>query len=211
MSIKSGKFLFALTIAVYLSGCTVAGQVLNYDSSLIPYDTEIPNTSIAKSTTFLVGGDKTFSGKPSRLLGRIFRLNLDLEKIQIECAKKIIGEGVLFQSKKISEFEMKSSMTNFDYYLQNIGPFGQQVIVSFELNIVIKKNGRKIFQSSSIAKDYVLSGAELRSWRDIVFGPYMGKADKLAHSAFILTAIFVCDEYRVALETANELLQRNSK
>lgn len=199
------KFLFSLVVVVSLTGCSATGHVLTYDSSLIPYKTPEHNPSIKKAITFFVGGDKTFSGRPLGFFGSIFVLNLDLEKIQTESAKKVFLDNVTFQSIGSPEFAMRSSITNFGYKVKNVGLMGQQAAVSFKLNIALTKNGTVVFQDSSTAVDYAPSETVFTEWDKIILAPWItahtGKADKLAYSAFVATAIFICDKYNTTLES----------
>ena len=203
----NGLLALLLASALIASvGCTASGHVASYDSAQIPLKTDQHQHYLHGENILVhVGGDKTFSGRPSTFFGKIIVLNLDLERIQNECAKRVIGDSAIFTPAASSGYEMTTSITDFSYKIKNVGLIGQKAAVSFTLRISLKKNGEEVAHDSSDAVEYSPSEAEFKAWKDLFLGliaVHMGKADKFAQSAFLATAMYVIARYETLLANA---------
>ncbi len=197
-----------LAMFILIAGCTARAYLKDVDTTKIPYDPALRSDYFrGANISFVVEGDKTFSGRPNtKLSGHIFLLELDLEMIQKESAKKMMSNNLLFGSGNMSDILLISSMKNFRYVIKNVGWVSQVASVSFDLGIIIKKDGRDIYSDNYSVNDYVPGEAEYNVAEELLLGPmgaaHVSKADKLAISAFIGTSKILCEKYRDALISA---------
>lgn len=201
------RSILSAVVLLASAGCTAPGHVASYDSAQIPLRADQHQHYLHGENILVhVGGDKTFSGRPSTLFGMILVLNLDLERIQNECAKRVIGDSAIFTPAASSGYEMTTSITDFSYKLKNVGLIGMKAAVSFTLRISLKKNGEQVAHDSSDAVEYSPSEAGFKAWKDLFLSPlitvHMGKADKFAQSAFLATAMYVIARYETLLANA---------
>lgn len=207
MRIKCLKILSALAaLSPILTGCKSSGHVARYDAALIPFKSSIQAID-ERQIQVCVDGQKVFAGRPYTILGKIFELNLDLERIQIESAKRMSGVNAVIGTNAPTQLTLRSAITDFKYRLVNVGALGQKAAVSFGLRTTLLKNGTVISETTSTAKDFQPSDAEFKSYFELLVGPlitaYGGKADRLAQSAFVATALFVCQKYAETLAQAS--------
>ncbi len=195
-----------LALYVLISGCTVQANLKNVDTLKIPYDATLrSNYFNGANISFVVEGEKQFSGKPNtKLSGHLFLLELDLEMIQKESAKKVISNSLLFENEMKSNIVIISKMKNYRWVIRNVGLLSQVASVSFDLGIIIIKDGKEIYNENFNVNDYMANEAEYIVPQEVYLGPFGSanwKADKLAVSAFLGTSKILCEKYRNTLSS----------